>query len=728
LRTVSATVFPDYAAKTKNEISLPMEALAERIRTTTAPRKEDLPWLKFALFGPISSPTNSGSLRWNGNVKKLSGIIGDYDGEEMPIEEAAERLDKAGIIAIVYTSPSHMREGHKHRWRVCCPFSVLCEPDRHYLMVARVNGVLNGVLAPESFTLSQAYYFGSVSNNPAHQVLVIDGTSTIDLCNELDQIAIGKPNSNGIGQAGDPEAPIEDIRAALSIIPNPMPWWKPGPSWVEWNNLGMAVWRASGGSVEGFDAFDKWSRQSPKYDGDETEFRWRHYFDSPPSQIGFGSLVHWAREIKPNWRPPSKRPEPEPRPVLTEPSWPNKLGDPAYHGIAGDFVRLIEPESESDPAALLFQFLTASGNLMSERAYVQVEAAKHYPNVFSTIIGDTSKARKGTSQGWVERVLEPVDPLWAKTRLCGGLSTGEGLIEWVRDPRYERQYDKASKSYIEEVVDEGVSDKRLLVVEQELARVLRVMQRRDNTLSSVMRQAWDGHSLRVMTKKNASSATNPRISIVAHITTEEFQAELTELNAANGFGNRFVYAAARRSKALPFGGNIPDDAIQDLAKQLRASVNRAPFGQIPFDDIASAHWIDIYEELSEGRPGIYGAMTSRSEAQAVRLALIYALLDGQVKIGIDHLRAALEVVRYSNDTVRFIFKDATGNRIADTILRALRANPDGMTRSAISSDLFARNTPADQIGEALSLLLRHGMIRSKRTETSGRPSEIWIPT
>jgi RecA-family ATPase len=306
MRTVSATVFPDYAAKRKTEISLSLDALAERIRSTDAPRKEDLPWIKFALFGPLSSPTNSGSLRWNGNVRKLSGIIGDYDDEEMPIEEAAERLDKRGIVALVYTSPSHMREGHKHRWRVCCPFSALREPDRHYQMAARVNGVLGGVLAPESFTLSQAYYFGSVSNNPAHQVLVIDGTTTIDRCDELDQIAIGKPNSNGTGQAGDPEAPIEDIRAALSIIPNPVPWWEPGPSWVEWNNVGMAVWRAAGGSTEGFDAFDKWSRQSPKYDGDETEFRWRHYFDSPPSQIGFGSLVHWAREIKSNWRPPSK--------------------------------------------------------------------------------------------------------------------------------------------------------------------------------------------------------------------------------------------------------------------------------------------------------------------------------------------------------------------------------------------------------------------------------------
>ena len=35
-------------------------------------------------------------------------------------------------------------------------------------MVARLNGVLGGILSAESFTLSQSYYYGSINHNPAH--------------------------------------------------------------------------------------------------------------------------------------------------------------------------------------------------------------------------------------------------------------------------------------------------------------------------------------------------------------------------------------------------------------------------------------------------------------------------------------------------------------------------------------------------------------------------------
>ena len=35
------------------------------------------------------------------------------------------------------------------------------------------------------------------------------------------------------------------------------------------------------------------------------------------------------------------------------PPWPEPLGKAAFHGLAGDFVRLVEPHTEADPAALL---------------------------------------------------------------------------------------------------------------------------------------------------------------------------------------------------------------------------------------------------------------------------------------------------------------------------------------------------------------------------------------
>lgn len=309
------TFFRNFSAKTKHEEQLTIGEMAEFIRTTSASCRTDLPWWKTAIFGSLPNPASkSGCLRWNGNVKWLSGVVGDYDGEQMMPEEAADRLDKAGVIGLIYTSPSHRDAAP--RWRVCCPFSKSLTPDRHHQMVARMNGILGGVLASESFTLSQSYFFGAIKGNPPPRVITIDGMATIDCCDDLDLTAIGKPNGHGRAdhKPGKPEAAIEDIVAALAGIPNPIPSWdlKQG-TWNEWNTIGMAIWRASGGSDEGRQLFHSWSKKwSEKYDCDETDFRWNHFFDSPPNQIGFGSLVYLAREAVPGWTPPSRRKWAEP--------------------------------------------------------------------------------------------------------------------------------------------------------------------------------------------------------------------------------------------------------------------------------------------------------------------------------------------------------------------------------------------------------------------------------
>jgi AAA domain/Primase C terminal 2 (PriCT-2) len=303
-RSHLVTFFPNYAASTKTEERLTLEELAQRVRTITAAEKDRLPWLKLARFGD----KESGSLRTNENVVRVTGAVVDYDGEKMSPEDAAKQLYEAAIEGLIYTSPSHTDE--KPRWRAVCPFSQELPPEEHYKMVARLNGLFGGILAAESFTLSQSYYYGSVNGKPAARTILVDGTRRLDESDDLDEFATGKPNGDGRQHAGGkPDASIDDIRAALEVIPNPMPSWGPKrDTWKEWNDLGMAVWRSSGGSEDGFKEFDGYSKKwKEKYDKDETEFRWNHYFKSPPTSIGFGKLVYWARETKPDWRPPSRR-------------------------------------------------------------------------------------------------------------------------------------------------------------------------------------------------------------------------------------------------------------------------------------------------------------------------------------------------------------------------------------------------------------------------------------
>src|SRR5205807_10094834 len=103
-------------------------------------------------------------------------------------------------------------------------------------------------------------------------------------------------------------------------------------------------------------------------------------------------------------------------------------------------------------------------------------------------------------------------------------------------------------------------------------------------------------------------ATGGHISVIGHITLDELRARLTRTDAASGFANRFLFVCVRRSKLLPFGGNLPDDKIQKLAHSIK---NAADFARrierVTMTEAAREAWRAVYEELSAEHPGLLGA-------------------------------------------------------------------------------------------------------------------------
>jgi hypothetical protein len=407
---------------------------------------------------------------------------------------------------------------------------------------------------------------------------------------------------------------------------------------------------------------------------------------------------------------------------LSGSAWPDPLASEAFHGIAGEFVRMIEPNTESDPAALLVQFLIAFGALVGRGPHYRIEGTEHHANLYTLIVGATAKARKGTSWDRVREVFHATG--WKPP--VGGLSSGEGLKYHVRDAREETKTNKNGE-LVTEVVDAGVSDKRLLVYQSEFASVLRVAARDGNTLSATMREGWDSGDLRSLTKHDPVVATGAHICIVGHITADELRRELTATDAANGFGNRFLFVGARRSKLLPHGGAESDPAeVQAFADRLneRATMARQR-GRIRMSAQAMAAWEGVYPELSAGGDGLHATITARADAQTCRLALLYALLDGARAIDLSHLLAALAVWTYCDATAKHIFGASLGDRIADEIMRRLRqAGDGGMTRNELR-DAFGRNVSSERIGAALDLLRRRGRARCETVTTGGRPAELW---
>ena len=413
-------------------------------------------------------------------------------------------------------------------------------------------------------------------------------------------------------------------------------------------------------------------------------------------------------------------------------AWP-ELPREALSGLAGEVVGVIEPHSESDPVALLTQFFVAFGNAVGRGPYFTAEADQHFTNLNLCIVGETAKAKKGTSWGHVLRMFKIIDESWVKDCIHSGLSSGEGLVWAIRDEIVKTEPIKKSgiiKDYQEVIIDPGVSDKRLLAVESEFASVLQVMKRDGNTLSALIRNAWDGKDLKLLTKNSPASSTSPHISIIAHITSDELTRHLDSNEYGNGFANRFLWVCAKRSKYIPNGGQLEESELEPLILRVMEVVEFSrSIKELCRDEESGKLWEGVYEKLSDGKPGLLGSVIARSEAQTMRLACLYALLDLSPIIKVEHLQAALALWSYSEQSAQFIFGASTGNNVAETIKRALDDDPEGLSRTEISSGLFKRNTKSQTITRELNQLAKSGFIfESKTTGDSGRSTERWFST
>ena len=168
--------------------------------------------------------------------------------------------------------------------------------------------------------------------------------------------------------------------------------------------------------------------------------------------------------------PPQPQPEPPPQPRSTPLQQPAEfqLGQQALYGLAGQVVRTIAPHTEADPAAILLQFLAAFGNAAGPGPHCLVGPARHRLNLFVVLVGESSKARKGTSWGHIERLFAEVDQPWVNTRITTARLGAAGLVHALRD-------------------QQPPTDRRLLAVAEEFAAILHTIKRAKGHLSSLLR-------------------------------------------------------------------------------------------------------------------------------------------------------------------------------------------------------------------------------------------------
>ncbi len=451
-------------------------------------------------------------------------------------------------------------------------------------------------------------------------------------------------------------------------------------------------------------AFDEWRKH---VDGLLRLDRAKGFTTSSPTEI---PKVYNEEGLSSEGHEPSAEPD---RPTLPA---------EARHGLFGEMLKAIEPETEADPAGVLLGWLACFGNVVGRGAWFRVGPRLHYPGLFVGVVGKTSDAK---GDGWAVSLwpFRAVEAAWAKGCIANGVGSGEGLVEKVADEQKVLGKDGTAQAI------PGASDKRCLLRLAELSKCFKLGRRENATLSEHLREAWEGDPIHVPNRKgNGLSASDYAISVVGDITPGvlgKLMASGTE--GFDGWANRFLWAAVKRSRFLPSGGDI--GVLKPYLERVASALAFAKqAGEVKRDAEAEALWREEYPSLATSGDSV--PHTDRARPYVLRLSMIYALADCSAVIRREHLEAALALWSYCRASALYIFGGSQEAEPDPLWLRLLNAigNDPGINRTGLR-EVAGHKTPAPVIAEALARLERNGLAHKRlvKPEGKGGVAECWYP-
>ena len=388
--------------------------------------------------------------------------------------------------------------------------------------------------------------------------------------------------------------------------------------------------------------------------------------------------------------------------------------DPAcLYGLVGDIAHAGSQNTEANPYAVAASAIAYLGSALGRGPYFPVGDDLHHARLFLLHVGRSGIGRKGTAKKLIKRihdVLKAKDELLAPQVHSGGLSTREGLAMLIHDGY------KDGKTDVPAIVD-----KRLLVIESEFANVLHQSKRDGNTLSSGLRDAWDGTSIQPAVKTSRVWATDPHISIIGDITPSELLDVMATRELTNGFANRFIFFYAEGDKINAFPQPTPDSVVEALADRVAQVLRYAGADnhgsnnvlRMAFSANAALAYEGLYGGELRGRSDgeRIAALLDRRAPVLLRLAMLFAITDQTHIITLDHINAAMAWVRYWGDSVKFIFQDHTNLGInptkltnAERIVEYLKKH-GSTTRTTLSQFCFGKHLTVSELDQALNELL-----------------------
>jgi len=412
---------------------------------------------------------------------------------------------------------------------------------------------------------------------------------------------------------------------------------------------------------------------------------------------------------------------------ITDPElWPVLDPDALHDGLIRDFVDAATRHSEADPAAVLGTFLARLSVEVGRNPVLMIGDSRQHCNLLAAIAGPTGSGRKGTSARPIEKVFELTCETYRAAQTSPGpLSSGEGLIDAVKDPVLKWVVDNKTKQGEWVKIDPGVDDKRLFVLTEELSSALMAMAREGNTLSAIIRQLFDNGNLAPLTKSSKIKATGAHIGILGHITITELNQLLEDCQVHNGLINRFLWFLAKRQKICPFPEPMPDEKIMTFKQEIMAISDFArQTKEIRLSKQARELWGSIYPGLSESRGGYMGAILERAPALILRIAMLHALVDRyESKIEVVHLQTAVRIWQYCEASAVYIFGDREiRNPLTAKIMEMLDKKPMSLTEIYTS---LGKHFESSAIQKTMKALLERNKVAVDCQKTSGRPKTIY---
>ena len=383
------------------------------------------------------------------------------------------------------------------------------------------------------------------------------------------------------------------------------------------------------------------------------------------------------------------------------------------HGLIGDIARAGSVSTEANPFAIAANTIAFMGCAVGRGPFMSVGNTWHHARQFTLHIGRSGRGRKGDATTLVSRIewaLRGMNADATPQVHRGGLSSREGLVFLIHDGY------KEGKNEVEAVLD-----KRLMVIESEFANILMQSRRDGNTLSSALRDCWDGVSMKPATKSSRLWATEPHVSLAAAITPGELHSLMASRDLTNGFANRFLMFWAEKTKSLAFPSPTPQTEVDALARRVLEVLefcNATRWAEknnlrVSLSPDARKRYEALYHgELNDNSAGErVTALIERRAPMLLRLAMLFALCDLTDEVQLVHINAALAWVRFSIDSVKFVFASAADevataetNDTAEKILVYLREKGEA-SRGDLSVNCFQKHATKARLDAALDELL-----------------------